>query len=26
VLEKNRNVSEGLRGTAKKLLRARKAH
>lgn len=26
MLEKNRNVSEGLRGTAKKLLRARKAH
>jgi hypothetical protein len=26
MLEKNRNVSEGLRGTAKKLLRARKSH
>ena len=26
MLEKNRNVSEGLRGTAKKLLKARKAH
>ena len=26
LLEKNRNVSEGLRGTAKKILRARKAH
>lgn len=26
MLEKNRNVSEGLRGTAKKILRARKAH
>ena len=26
LLEKNKNVSEGLRGTAKKILRARKAH
>jgi hypothetical protein len=26
MLEKNRNVSEGLRGTAKKILRARKSH
>jgi len=26
LLEKNRNVSEGLRGTAKKILRARKSH
>ena len=26
MLEKNRNVSEGLRGTAKKLLKARKSH
>jgi hypothetical protein len=26
LLEKNKNVSEGLRGSAKKLLRARKAH
>jgi hypothetical protein len=26
MIEKNKNVSEGLRGTAKKILRARKAH
>jgi hypothetical protein len=26
LLEKNKNVSEGLRGAAKKILRARKAH